>query len=266
VRTPVITTLRGTDVSRSADSFAMRLLLKSCFRLSRCLVAVGPGIRDDASRILGTDPDLIQVVPNGVDAGLFALPLPRPGAPLRLITVGSLVEVKDVRTILRALSLLPPDLRWELTLVGDGPQRPSLECLGRDLGISSSLRFVGAVPPRQVSDHLSRSQVFVLASRSEGRPNAMVEALAAGRTVVASRIPAHAELVTDARNGLLFERGNASELAACLHRLSRDSGLLTALGKRGRESVAGLSWEAAGESYASLYRRLAMADGRRCAV
>jgi glycosyltransferase involved in cell wall biosynthesis len=265
-RKPIITTLRGSDVSRSASNIWIRLLLKLCFRLSDRLVAVGQSIRNEASRILKVDPTLLHVVTNGVDPSFFALSPPFFDGTLRIITVGSLVTGKDVNTVLRALSLLPSEMLWEFTIAGEGPERSRLEALGREYGISSRLRLAGSVPPRDIPELLARNQVFVLASRSEGRPNAMLEALAAGRAVVASRIPANMEILEDRRSGMLFEPGDAQTLARHFQRLFENPDLLSSLGAQGRESVSRLRWEDTGRSYAALYEELLAGGNGKCAV
>ena len=250
---PVITTLRGTDVSRSDSGGLFRALLGTCFRLNARVVTVGRGIQERAALILGVDPRRIRVIANGVDKLFFACPVTDATGPLRLVTVGSLVPVKGMDTLFAALALMPSEIDWMLTVVGEGPERLALESMGRRNGIDGRISFSGVVPPEQIPDVLARHHVLVLASRSEGRPNALIEALAAARAVVASRIPEIAELVDEGKNGLLFSPDDAHGLAAQLQCLDRDRELLRQMGARGRASVRGLDWANTGQSYAKLY-------------
>lgn len=170
------------------------------------------------------------VIANAVDVA--AAPLARPGdGPPVVVSVGRLQHPKDSATLLRAAARLG-GRDWRLELVGDGPDRPALESLHRELGLEGRVRFAGERD--DVPELLSRAAVFVLSSRSEGMPLSVLEAMAAGLPVVASRVGGIPEQVADGVTGLLVPVGDAERLAEALRRLLDDPELRRSLGSAGR--------------------------------
>jgi glycosyltransferase involved in cell wall biosynthesis len=127
--------------------------------------------------------------------------------------VATMEAHKDHATLLRAL----PEVikNWPgflLLLVGDGSLRPSLEKLAVDLGVDSSVRFVGS--SRDVPSWLAKAQIFVFSTTAqEGLGSVLLEALAAGLPVVASDVPACREVLENGRWGTLVKPGSSSDLA-----------------------------------------------------
>jgi glycosyltransferase involved in cell wall biosynthesis len=170
------------------------------------------------------------VIPNAIDTG--AVPRSQvTGEPPRIIMVGRLAWPKDPLTLVRALALLP-DQPFSALLVGDGPDRPVIEAEIRSLGLTSKVELTGARD--DVADLLAGSDLFVLSSRSEGGPIAVLEAMAAGLPVVASDVGGIPELVEDAVTGLLVPAGDPGALAAALGRLLAEPRLRRELGTAGR--------------------------------
>ncbi|MFM7674863.1 MAG: glycosyltransferase [Synechococcus sp.] len=167
---------------------------------------------------------------------LLANPLPatsQPGALVPLearerefLTVCRLVPQKGVDVLLQAFGLLPPEIRrsWRLRIVGDGPEREALEQQARQLAIADRVVFEGfqADPPR----FFRRAPIFVLPSRFEGMPNALLEAMGFGLApVVSDASPGPLELVESGVTGLVVPAGEAAPLAAALQRLVEDPAL-----------------------------------------
>lgn len=170
------------------------------------------------------------VIPNAVDVA--GAPRSRPVERERplILAVGRLKAPKDFSTLIRALSDLPPD-SFEALIVGDGPDRPGLEEEIQALELSGRVRLAGE--RHDVPQLLAAADVFVLPSASEGLPVSVLEAMAAGLPVVASRVGGVPEQVSDGETGLLVEPGNPKELAAALHRLTADPSLRRRLGAAG---------------------------------
>lgn len=261
--TPCITTLRGTDVELGERSRLFRLALRLCVRLNRHSVTVGAGLRARIASLLGQNESSMAFIPNGIDQLFFDVPPPVAQPILTLVAIGSLVPVKGLETLLQALALLGSECDWRLTLVGEGPERSSIEARAQDLGISDRITLTGALAPAAIPGILAKHAVFILSSRSEGRPNALLEAMAAGRAIIASDIPGVRELIVDGRNGLLFPVDQPRALAECLRRLHDEPTWGHALGANARESVEGLRWTATGQAYAVLYRQAAAARAGR---
>jgi glycosyltransferase involved in cell wall biosynthesis len=171
------------------------------------------------------------VIPNAVDVAAF--PQARHGAgPPLILAVGRLAEPKDALTLVRALAAVR-ELAFTALLVGDGPDRPALQAEVRRLGLQEVVTFAGTRD--DVPDLLARADVFALSSRSEGAPVSILEAMAAGLPVVASRVGGVPELVVDGKTGLLVPPGDPGAMGSALGRLLADAGLRRRLGAAGRE-------------------------------
>ena len=148
-----------------------------------------------------------------------------------IVSVGRLKAPKDFPTLVRALGKLTPD-SFEAVIVGEGPDRGRLEEEIEALGLGERVRLAGE--RRDVPELLAGADVFVLSSNSEGMPVSVLEAMAAGLPVVASRVGGVPEQVTDGETGLLVEPGDPDELAAALARLNHDPELRRRLGAAAR--------------------------------
>ena len=177
------------------------------------------------------DPERTVVIHNAVDVAGAPRARHQPGRPT-LISVGRLKAPKDTATLLRALAMLRAD-GFQALIVGDGPDRPALEELVRQLGLDGRVRLEGE--RHDVAELLAAADVFVLSSRSEGLPVSVLEAMAACLPVVASDVGGVSELVVDGETGVLVRPGDADELAGALDGLIGDADRRRLLGHSGRE-------------------------------
>jgi glycosyltransferase involved in cell wall biosynthesis len=181
-----------------------------------------------------------RVVPNVVDTDLFR-PDGQRGRRPRLATVGLLYEAKDFGSLLEAVAKLEADVALEI--VGDGPLRGALEQLAERLGLAGRVTFHGLLPKPEVARVLRGADAFVLTSRYDNNPCALIEALACGLPVVATAVGGVPELV-DEENGLLARPGDpvdvAARIADLLERLNgfdRHAIARAAAARFGREQV-----------------------------
>lgn len=204
-----------------ANSESVAELLVQGERVRRSRVVVVPNFLDDEA----FDPP-----PSGWVEG-FARELDLPADRMVVGVVASLSPIKDHGTLLRAVaSLATAWPRLHLVLVGgDGGSRAELEGLARDLGIADRVRFAGLRPNQPSAHHLF--DISVLTSVSEGMPNSVLEAMAAGRPVVATRVGAIPDAVIDGATGFLFPAGDSAELGDRLSRLLRDPTLMRRFGQ-----------------------------------
>ncbi|SDF31138.1 glycosyltransferase [Limimaricola pyoseonensis] len=181
--------------------------------------------------------DRLHVVHCGVDPVRYAGP---PGGPDdRLLFVGRLAAVKGVPVLLQALAAARrdrPGLR--LDLVGDGPERAAIERLAAALGLGEAVRFHGYLGQAEVARMLAETGTLVLPSFAEGVPVVLMEAMAAGRPVIATRVGGVAELVRHDETGLLVAPGDPAALAEAIGALSGDAERRAAMGRTGRAKVA----------------------------
>ena len=218
---------------------------------------------------LGTAAGKIACIPNGVDTGLYR-PAPaeekaaarqrlgfHPGEAAALY-VGRLEHMKGVDVLLRGWACMqensPPAAR--LFLAGGGPERERLERLAGELGVGSSVNFLGE--QAEVLPYYQAADLFLLPSRTEGLSNALLEAMACGLPVLVSRVGGAKDLVADPQNGLFFESEDEVELAGKLCLLLASPDLRRALGARARESVAAFaSLDLTAARLEAVYRELA---------
>jgi glycosyltransferase involved in cell wall biosynthesis len=156
-----------------------------------------------------------------------------------MISVGRLSPEKGQAGLLQAFAKLRPrHPELQLRLVGDGPDRASLETLVKELGLSDAVTFVGRLPEEETLAEIARANLLVLPSFMEGLPIVLMEAMAAGVPVIASRIAGIPELVEDDETGLLFTPSNWNELASRIDLLLGDDVLRTRLAEKGKAKVA----------------------------
>lgn len=258
---PVLTSLRGVDVSRAKKSWFAKLSLSLAIGLSRTIVAVST---DMAEWLRGAYPEAarkIVVVENGVDVSFFAAyDVHRsrvPHATPVLVCGGNLIPRKGHSVLLRALSRCVA-YRWKLQLAGDGSERSELVRLAGELDLMDRIEFLGELPPEAMPAFLANADLFVLPSFSEGRSNALLEAMAAGIPVVASSINGVTELVEDGRTGRTFPPGNYHALATVILTLLQNTSTLAQLGDAAHLEICRrkLTWAGAAEQYLSHYQKL----------
>lgn len=222
-----------------------RKLLRWIQRSSTWILVNSEAIRHDLVAHDGINPRKIRVVHNGVDAGKFA---PRPSQRKRLlptfaakdkivIMVANMhIEVKghaDLIAAARIVSGRNPNVRF--LLVGDGEMREEFERLARAWGLGEVVHFLGK--RTDIPALLSCCDLGVLASRAEGLPNAVLEYLAAGLPVVATRVGGVPEIIEDEICGLLVPPGQPEPLARAILRVLGSDQLWARLAKAGRERV-----------------------------
>lgn len=156
----------------------------------------------------------------------------------RMIFVGRLAAVKGVLVLLEAFAALlkeHPDA--ELTLVGDGPEREAIHAHARALGCYDAIRFTGYLSQDEVAAELAQTDLFVLPSFAEGVPVVLMEAMASGLPVVATRIAGIGELVEDGTTGLMVPPGDKVALTQALSALLEDPDLRATMGRTARAKV-----------------------------
>lgn len=206
-----------------------------------------------ARRARASDPSLppVRVIHNAVDLDRFAA-RPDAGGPPHATVVANLHPYKGHDRLLRAWHLVRrtlPDAT--LTFVGDGSERGHLEQLTRDLRLDAAVSFAGLVAdPRP---HIERAHVVALASDHEGFPNALLEAMAMARPVVASRVGGIPELVRDGRDGFLTSN-DPSDIADRLIGLLGDVDLRARMGASARSRAESFTWDRVVGQTETVYR------------
>jgi len=208
----------------------------------------------------------IRFIPNGVDTERFrpgspgdAPWTPPPGWPEAgpvVVTVSRLVPAKGLDIMLRAWKIVAdavPGAR--LVIVGDGPLRGECQATTSALGLAHSVVLVGSRP--DVPEILRNSHVYVSSSRTEGMSNALLEGLASGLPLVATRVGGADDTVEDGANGRLVRDGDTAALASALREILLDDGKRKAMGAASRRmAVERFALEKIVDRYLGLFREL----------
>jgi len=187
-----------------------------------------------------------QVVYNGIDLSSFTDPVPYPHPRPYILGIGRHVPQKGFDVLLQAFALSNQDSH-DLLLAGDGPERPALGRLAADLDIEDRVRFVGRADRPMAVSLFAGCSFFVLPSRQEPQGIVNLEAMAAGKAVLASRVGGVPEIVQDDETGLLVPAEDVPALAQAIARLADDASLRQRLGAAGRERDGGGGGQCAGE-------------------
>jgi glycosyltransferase involved in cell wall biosynthesis len=243
---PVVVSARGSDINVYSQMPLIRPLLRYTLRHAAHVVAVSEALKD-VMVCLGIPQEHVSVIPNGVDTRKFC-PIPRPEARARLglsegtylLSVGNLTENKGFHLLIQALHALRTRHHvrpLELLIVGDGPTRAELERLCARLDLVNQVRFAGRVSHEDLHVWYSAADLFCLASGREGWPNVLMEAMACGLPIVATRVGGIPEIVSSDAVGLLARRDTQDLVQTILSALQRPwrSDLL-------RQRAAGYSW------------------------
>lgn len=252
---PVVSTMHGADYEPSArlGNPGLTLFKQSLLQAGDAVTAAVSGARiiavsqyvaDSARRRLGVSG--VEVIPNAVDTETFC-PDPSRRAEVRqalglgpgsrvLICVGRMTDEKGQGVLIRAMPAVRTRISGtRLLLVGEGPSRVRYESLAHELGVEENVSFLGV--RWDVPDLLRAADVLVMPSLNEGFGLVMVEALASGTPVVASRMGPTPEIVRETETGLLFTPGDPRALADALERLLGNPALCHDMGRRGREDA-----------------------------
>jgi glycosyltransferase involved in cell wall biosynthesis len=229
---------------RNVDAFETGrqvLLQRLAHRMATHVTAVSEAVADTVVA-LGVPRARVTVIPNGVDVGRFPDPAGSRGAASGVAgipvigSVGCLAPRKDYATLLEALAELQARGRaFRAMLVGDGPERAALESRARALGVEGRVGWLGE--REAVENLLACMDVFVLSSREEGIPNALLEAMAAGRPAVATAVGGTPEVLESGVTGWLVPPGSPRALADAIGQVLDDPGEASRRGAAARRAV-----------------------------
>jgi glycosyltransferase involved in cell wall biosynthesis len=255
---PYVVSLRGGDVPgfRPYDFWLYHKvaagLLRVIWHRAEAVVANSAGLCDLARAFDATID--ISVVANGVDLKRFPTTDRNWSSP-RILSVGRIVHQKGLDLAVTALAGLK-DLDWEWSVAGDGPELPKLQSMIRKRGLDGRVHFLGWKETQELEHEYAKANLFLFPSRDEGMPNAVLEAMASGLPVIATRIAGNEELVLDGETGTLVPIENAEALGDALRRLLADGKERQRLGRAGRERVKqDYAWQRAANLYQSILEK-----------
>ena len=257
---PLVVTARGSDINLIAQYRGPRRMMQWTARKAAASIGVSQALADAIGQ-WDIDPEKLHVMRNGVDLERFR-PSPQDesrtrlglqGRPL-LLSVGNLVPLKghDL-TIAAFASLLPEYPDAQLVLVGAGPERARLEAQVRTLGLEGRVLLPGSVANTELPLWFSAADLSVLSSSREGWANVLLESMACGTPVVATRRGGTPEVVTDAAAGQLVDVRDAEHIAAAIRTVLRSPPSRA----RVREHASRFGWQATSQAQLTLFRTIA---------
>jgi glycosyltransferase involved in cell wall biosynthesis len=269
-RIPLVITLHGSDISLSERSRWMSSIARHTLAGATIVTAPSEDLLSRA-RALGASGDL-ELIPWGADPGKFqpdveAAKLVRTRYGLAaddvlVVGVGRLVHWKGFRYLIDAVGgarSRVPSIR--LVLVGNGDVRDELEARVRQLDLSQRISFAGMLPREGVAAHLAAADIVAVPSIHyggfvDGQPTVALEAMAAGRPLIVTRVGGLPQLVEEGQNGLIVEEQDADALADAIVELATDSGLRRRMGERSRRRIVeSFTWEQVATRLVATYER-----------
>ena len=230
---PYVLTEHFSGFARQVVPLWQQKLAREGLRRAHGVAAVSTALRATLNRQGLLPASRVQILPNMVDAQFFRPPsAPPPAEPFRFVALGSLRPVRAFDVLLHAFARAyrgRGDVR--LTLGGDGPERDRLKTLAAALGLDGQVRFPGALSRRGVRAALWQGHAFVLPSRIETFGLPLIEAMATGLPVVATRCGGPEDFVTP-KTGLLVPPGDVAALAEALRALQKDHAAFDAVTTR----------------------------------
>jgi len=263
-KAPVVTTMHiGSldnlpGVTGAVARFYERTIGQYILRKSTAVTAVSPSVAGHAAN-LGTRAS-VQVIPNSVDVERFC---PPPGVngnggdDHSVLFLGRLSRNKGPQYLVEAIPQVVseiPDASFDF--VGDGPLRDALARRMGELGLNGNVRIHGKVP--DVVPVLQRAGVVVRPSLTEGMPLAVMEAMACGKPVLATRVGGTPDLILDGETGILFDPGDVDALVAGLIHVLENKERAATMGRRAREwAERQVTWKRVSQKYERLYEEVA---------
>jgi glycosyltransferase involved in cell wall biosynthesis len=261
---PYLISLRGADVpSEEVKRFAkhykvLRPFVRWLWRDADAIVAVSNGLRGFAHK---TAPDIpIEVIPNAIELSVFTPPLHRNGDELvHLLFVGRFNAFKNVEMLIEATAQLKAKgiNNFELQLVGEGERRAAVERMISEKGLTKQVRLLGWLDRAAIVETYRRADLFVTATTWEGMPNTVLEGMACGLPVVATRASGLEELVRDGVNGYLVNLNDPAMLADRLAALITNPYERRRMSKESRRiAEQEFDWEYIARDYVRIYQRI----------
>ena len=255
---PVVLTLHGSDAYLIEQRAIGRLAARWAFHQCHAVTVVSRRLMPLVEPCMPPRRPPVHVTTLGVDLEDFR-PSPSPSsapAGLRGLYVGHITRAKGVDLLIEGLSRCR-DFPWTLTLVGDGDDLSAMQSLAASRGIADRLQWRGRLSPTAVPPVMREHDFLLLPSRSEGRPTVILEAMASGLPVIATRVGGVPDLVAHEQTGLLVPPEAVEPLAGAIRRLAEDAPLRVRMGRAARRYM--LDHEETMDATAAAFERLFVA-------
>ncbi|RME60696.1 MAG: glycosyltransferase [Candidatus Dadabacteria bacterium] len=266
-RKPYILVLRGRDIQLLKAKF-IKFLLSAVFKNASFIISVNKGFIDKIKEDFSISQDKLAVIENGV-----SIYLPKEEEVKEFLKqegleegryiafVGTVVPRKGVELLLELIGCINYRLLIAGRIASEGYYSKLLERV-KELGVGSRVVFKGAVSPFKVSFYLAVSRYYISFSNFEGRPNALMEALAAKKVVIASDIEAHREVIKDGETGFLVSRDleGVRKAKEIIERLDSDNREYLKVSEAAFKWARRFSWERSAKKYIEVFKKVLGSD------
>jgi len=233
-----ISSPKGSSLSLKSPDKNADLIFRATMPWVDAVVLISESTRQFFIQHRGVPAKKTRVILNGANLEKFLLHPAEPGSALPKVRFGiaaRLVPTKDHFTLIRAFATVAKELPGaQLQIAGDGPLQSDLETFARELGLVDRVNFLGALS--DTAQFLKQLDIFVLSSLSEGLPLAILEAMAAGLPIVATRAGGVEEVAVEGVNAYLADPADANGLAMAMLRMAKQPNLAQ-MGTKGRETI-----------------------------
>lgn len=253
---PFTVTARGSDINLLPQHAMPRKLIQWAAKHAQASIGVSSALTQSMVH-LGVPSATLMTMPNGVDLARFDI---QPQAAARaalgwpevstLVFVGNLVENKGPHVAIEAMVQLP---EFRLVIAGEGPQRQVLEALAQQHQVTDRVQFLGRVEQNQLARCYSAADILVLPSAREGWPNVLLESMACGTPVVATKVGGIPEIIQTPEAGRLMPERTAASLVQAVADLWQHAPARAAV----RACALGCSWQSTTAAQVQLFRQIA---------
>jgi glycosyltransferase involved in cell wall biosynthesis len=247
LKKPILVWGRGTDVYH--PNLIMSILSKQIICYADIVVALSEDMKKEMQKTCMRN---ITVIPNGINLDRYeniCKDMVREKLHFKtceklILFIGSLRTEKGLKYLIDAMDLIRGKNRsCRLIIVGEGSEERILKKMVKNLNLSNYVYFIGQIPNEMVPCYMAASDVFVLPSLYEGLPNVILEAMASGLPIVATKVGALPEILIDGVNGFLIEPENSRQIYEKVSLLLEDQELRVIISKNNRENAKKYSWD-----------------------
>lgn len=255
-RVPIII---STEHNTNLDEGFLKRLVKIFLSLfNKKVIAVSQAVKNYSVAVDHINEKKMIVIPNGIEIDKFVvIPEKKYGSPPVIGIIGRLERQKGHEFLFEALNLIKT-IPWTLWVIGQGSLGPRLEKLAKDLDLRERIIFLGA--RRNIREFLEQIDIFVLSSLWEGLGLAVLEAAAAGKPIVASRVGGIPEIIENGKTGVLVEPKNIKSLAEGLERVLLGESEAKEMGRRAKKEMVKFDVKNMVVAYEKLYEELITND------